>query len=133
MNGTNETLRAYRAAVLEIEELEAQLARATPSGRPSGCGSVHFGDRGPSTNDPLAAAMQLADGLEGIIQRKREELALLTPQVISALNRITSGRMLQIVQGYYMQALTDEQIAVRIGLTSARVNQLRKSFLRDVG
>ena len=34
MNGTNETLKAYRAAVLEIEELEAQLARATPSGRP---------------------------------------------------------------------------------------------------
>lgn len=133
MNRTNETLKAYRAAVLEIEELEAQLARATPSGRPSGCSTAHFGERGPSTNDPMAAALQLADGLEGIIQRKREELALLTPQVITALNRITSGRMLQIVQGYYLQALTDEQIAVRIGLTSARVNQLRNSFLRDVG
>lgn len=131
MNGTNETLRAYRAAVLEIEELEAQLARATPSGRPSGCGGVHFGDRGPSTNDPLAAAMQLADGLEGIIQRKREELALLTPQVISALNRITSGRMLQIVQGYYLQALTDEQVGVRMGLSTTRVNQIRNSFLHS--
>lgn len=129
---TMEILREYRDTVLEIEELKRQMERACPKGAPAGCRSVGPGGLLPSTNDPMAAAMQLADGLEAMIGLKQTRLEELNPQVCRALTAITNGRVLQIAQYYYLLAQTDEQIGHALGLSTTRINQIRNRYIRSV-
>lgn len=131
MHTKQEVLSAYRAAVLEIGELETQLRLVSPSGRPSGCKTVQLGELQPSTNDPVAAAMQLADGIEMMIRRKRDELAALNPQVFQIVSSITDGRIYQIVHNYYLCANTEENTGRIMGLSTSRVNQLRHQYLNS--
>lgn len=124
-----EVLSAYRAAVLEIGDLESQLRQVSPTGRPSGCKTMQLGERTSSTNNPIAAAMQLAEGIEMMIQRKRDELAALNPQVFQIISSITDGRVYQIVHNYYLCANTEENTGRIMGLSTSRVNQLRHQYL----
>lgn len=128
---TMEMLKNYRATILEIEDLQQQLEKACPTGAPSGGRSMATGLLGPSTNDPLAAALQLADGLEAIIHQKRTMLAELGPQLYQVLAAITNGRVLQVIQCYYLLAQTDEQIGHRLGLSTTRINQIRNQYIRS--
>lgn len=128
---TMDMLRTYRTTVLEIETLEQQLVLAGRDGRPSGCRSAAADERMPSTNDPMAAAMQLCDGLESLIGQKRGLLAQLTPRICQLLMGITSGRVLQVIQCYYLFAQTDEQIGRRLGLSTTRINQIRNDFIHS--
>lgn len=130
MNGTMEMLNHYRALVLEIEELERQLEMAAPSGKPAGCKSISAGGMLPSTNDPMAAAMQLADGIEARIRQRREELAGMNPQMFAVVSGICDVRMMMIVQHYYLMAETDEQVGRYLGLSTGRVNQIRNRYLQ---
>ena len=125
-----EMLKRYREVALEIEELERQLERACPTGKPSGGHGAMSGVRGPSTNDPLSAALQLADGLEALIRQKRAVLDELSQPLYHTLTSITDGRVLQIVQGYYLLTQTDEQIGMMLGLSTTRINQIRNQYLR---
>lgn len=129
MKTKQEVLTAYRAMILEIGELETQLKQVTPSGRPAGYRGIHFGEHEPSTNDPVAAALQLADGIEAMIQRKREELAALNPEVFRIVSAITDGRVFQIIHNYYLCANTEERTGRIMGLSTSRVNQLRHQYL----
>ena len=97
-----ETLNTYRRTVAEIDELEHQLDQISPSGRPAGLHGAGRREEGPSTNNGMAAALQLADGLSEMIRRKREMLASLGADVYTVLQQIGNGREYQIVQQYYM-------------------------------
>lgn len=129
---TMDLLRMYRETVVEVETLERQLIQAGRDGRPAGCRSAASDERMPSTNDPMAAAMQLYDGLESLIGQKRGLLAQLTPRICQLLMGITSGRVLQVIQCYYLFAQTDEQIGRRLGLSTTRINQIRNDFIHSV-
>ena len=131
MHTKQEVLSAYRATVLEIGELESQLQLVTPSGRPAGCKAVQPGNSMPGTNDPVAAAMQLADGIEMMIRRKRDELAALNPHVYQIVSSITDGRIYQIIHNYYLCAHTEEITGRIMGLSTSRVNQLRHQYLNN--
>lgn len=124
-----ELLTTYRSRVIELEELRHQLARVGTDGRPSGVQTRHFDQIGRGTNNPSAAAAHLADGLEALAQRMEEELLHLAGPVDALLGQIDDYRTLMVVQRYYKQAETDEQIARAIMLSKSRVNQLRLNYL----
>lgn len=131
MKTNEEILLAYRSAVIELEELETQLSRTGTDGRPAGMHSAGFG-RLPSTNDPAAAALQQAIGLEQMIHRKRDELAQLNAPVYDILSQVTGCRLFQVVHNYYINGRTDEQIGRMLNLSTARVNQMRRGYVRSI-
>lgn len=81
-----ELLTTYRAKVIELEELRHQLSRVGSDGRPSGCKTSQFDRIGGGTNDPNAAAMHLADGLEEMKRQKEEELLKLGTRTRSTVS-----------------------------------------------
>ncbi len=125
-----ELLNSYRTSVIELEELRRQLKRVGTDGRPTGVRSMQM-DSIRGTNDPAAAAMQLADGLEEMLHRKEEELAELSTQVDVLLRSIRDFRTYMVVQHYYVLARTDEQVARAMSISRGRVNQLRLEYLES--
>ena len=125
-----EILTTYRALVIELEELQAQLRRVGSDGRPSGIRSAQP-DSTRGTNVPGAAAIQLAEGLEEFIQRKQDEIQQLLPQVDELLRGIKDFRIYMVIQRYYVLARTDDQIARSMSISRARVNQLRLEYLES--
>lgn len=123
---TIEMLNTFRRATTEIEELERQVEHVMPSGRPAGVRGASGRDGGPSTNNGMAAAMQLADGLSELIRRKRDTLDALRPDIARVMDAISDGREYQIVQRYYLMGETDESIGLAMGLSRVRVGQIRK-------
>lgn len=128
----HELMQQYRTTVLDLQELEVQLNRAIRSGRPSDVRSPSF-DHTPGTNDPVAASMQEADGLEAMIARKRGELAEMAMSIGQVMAKISGFRTFMVVQQYYLQASTDAQIGLRLGLSRARVNQIRLDWAAQAG
>ena len=125
-----ELLSTYRTSVIELEELRRQLKRVGTDGRPAGARSLQI-DSIRGTNEPAAAAMQLADGLEEMLHRKEEEIAELTSQVDVLLQGIRDFRTYMVVQHYYVLARTDEQVARAMSISRGRVNQIRLEFLES--
>lgn len=125
---TKELLETYRETLLELDELEKQLARVGSDGHPAGYKATRPGQI-PGTNDPAAAAAQLADGLEALAQRKREELTRLSEPIYALLSTITNHRVFMVVQRYYMMAETDASISAVMNISRGRVNQIRKDFV----
>jgi len=80
-------LNNYRTSVIELEELRRQLSRLGTDGRPAGVRTV-TADAIHGTNDPAAAALQLAEGLEDMLQRKEAEHQALKGQVDALLRGI---------------------------------------------
>lgn len=126
-----EALQAYRAAVLDLNELNAQLERVGTTGAPQELHGMQLGSiRG--TNDPAAAASQAADGMEALIQRKRDELAGLAAMVWPLISKIGAYRTYMVVQQYYMKGETDSNIARDMCISRSRVNQIRLNYLASV-
>ena len=125
-----EMLEAYRERVIELEELRRQLKRVGTDGPPSGVRTAQF-DHISGTNDPAAAAMHLADGLEALAQRKEEELMMLTGPVDAMLGQIEDYRTFIVMQRYYKLAETDEQVAMALNMSRTRVNKLRRYYMKE--
>ncbi len=126
-----EILANYRAGVIELQELEQQLARTGSTGAPKGVGSFCCADLMVGTNNPAAAALQAADGVEALIRRKREELAELTPLLGAMMSQIRSTRTLMVIQRYYLLGETDASIAQMMQMSRCRVNQIRLHYLEE--
>jgi len=123
-----ELLNTYRTSVIELEELRRQLMRVGTDGRPAGARSLQM-DSIRGTNDPAAAAMQLADGLEEMLRRKEEELAELAEQVDALLRSIRDFRTYLVIHHYYVLGHTDEQVARTLAVSRVRALQLRQHYL----
>ena len=123
-----ELLTTYRALVLELDELRAQLRKVGTDGRPAGVRAMQAGSL-PGTNDPGAAAMQLADGLEEFAARKEEEIKALQSQVDELLHGIKDFRTYLVIHHYYVLARTDHQVARAMSLSRTHVNRLRLEYL----
>lgn len=126
-----EMLQAYRTAVLDLQELAIQLDRVGNTGRPRGPQGVRL-DATRGTNDPSAAALQAADGIEELIERKRTELADLAGPVGQLMFRIGNPRTFMVIQNYYLRGETDANIAREMRMSRCRVNQIRNDFLVQV-
>lgn len=123
-------LNNYRASVIELEELRRQLSQLGTDGRPAGVRTV-TADAIHGTNAPAAAALQLAEGLEVILQRKEAEHQALKAQVDALLRGIRDFRTYMVIQHYYVLGRTDEQVARAMSVSRCRVNQLRREFLES--
>ncbi len=126
-----ELLTTYRNMVIELEELQHQLTRLGSDGRPSAAHSVQTDRIARGTNNPGAAMLQLADGLEAMMCQKKEELAHLGEQINPLLKNIKDYRTYIVIQHYYILAKTDEQVARTISMSKSRVNQIRMEYLRS--
>ena len=124
-----ELLEAYRERVIELEELRDQLKRVGTDGRPHGVRTTQF-DHISGTNDPAAAAMHLANGLEALAQRKEEELMMLAGPVDTMLQQIEDYRTFIVMQRYYKLAETDEQVALALNMSRSRVTQMRICYMK---
>lgn len=126
-----ELLTTYRNMVIELEELQHQLNRLGTDGRPSAGRTVQTEAIARSTNNPGAAVLQLADGLEAMKCQKETELAHLSEQIEALLKDIKDFRTYIVIQHYYVLAKTDEQVARTISMSKSRVNQIRMEYLRS--
>lgn len=129
---TVQALKRFRSLTIELTALEQQLRQVERTGRPSGVMTQRY-DTVRGTNDPTSAAIQLAEGLEALARRKREELALLRPQVEEVLAKVGDFRLMVVLQRYYLAGETDEQAAEAVHLSDRYVCRMRNAFLRSLG
>ena len=127
-----EMLQNYRAAVIDLQELAVQLERTGGNGRPRGIQSIRY-DAIRGTNDPAAAALQAAEGIEEMIDRKRDELAAMMAPIGTLMSQIGNYRTLMVIQRYYLHGSTDAVIAQEMCMSRARVNQIRNDYIDNVG
>lgn len=132
MNQIISMLNQYRETVIDLSELESQLSRIGTDGRPAAYRGVQFDMNCPGTNDPAAAARQLAEGLEAMIDRKRSELVDMANELQPMLLQISKPRTMMVIQRYYCFGETDENIAHLFRITPQRVHQIRHRFLTDL-
>lgn len=126
-----ETLQTYRELVLELQELEEQLRLCGTNGGPRGYAAFRP-DTLPGTNDPAAAALQLADGLESMAARKRAELARLAPEISRITGKITQVKMFTVIHQYYVLARCTADIADFLLITPRSVNRLKHQFQQEL-
>ena len=129
---TVQALKRFRSLTIELTALEQQLRQIERTGRPSGVMAQQY-DRLRGTNDPTSAAIQLAEGLEALARRKREEQAELKPQVDEALAQVSDFRLMMVLRAYYLAGETDEQAAETVHLSDRYVCRMRNAFLRSLG
>lgn len=127
-----EVLTAYRTALLDLQELMRTLERVGGNGQPRGIGAIRL-EVLPGTNNAGAAALQAAEGIEEMIQRKRDELALLAGPVGAVMAGIGDPKTFMVIRGYYVEAETDADIARNLCMSRCRVNQIRNSYLAQAG
>lgn len=125
-----ELLANYRASVIELEELRRQLKRIGTDGRPAGIRTMSA-DSIRGTNDPAAAALQLADGLEEMLHRKEAEQQTMQQQVDMLLKGIRDFRTYMVIHRYYVLARTDEEVARAMSISRCRANQIRREYLES--
>lgn len=125
-----ELLNNYRASVIELEELRRQLKRIGTDGRPAGIRTMSA-DSIRGTNDPAAAALQLADGLEEMLHRKEAEQQTMQQQVDMLLKGIRDFRTYMVIHRYYVLARTDEEVARAMSISRCRANQIRREYLES--
>lgn len=127
-----EILTSCRATVLDLRKLDDQLARALPTGQPSGVKAQQYDADPPGTNDPTAAAIQLYEGL----MAKRDDLALQVARISKTawniLSTMDDMRALAILNGYYLLGQTDQEIAQVQGLTRVYITQLRNAAIKGL-
>lgn len=127
-----ELLAAYRELVLELRDLEEQLELVGTDGRPAGYRGVDTAQASRGTNDPGAAAIQLAEGLEKRIGQKRASLAELAMPLAEVLSSLRTAKLFAVAQHYYVLGESDRAIAMQLRLSTSRINQLRNSLLREL-
>nr|MBR4280934.1 hypothetical protein [Clostridia bacterium] len=119
---STELLQQYRSAILEMDELSYQLDqnRSKP------------GTSKSYLRVSLDTQPRLINGLEALLLQKRDLLAELAAPVWALLSDIKDGRLLQIIQRYYLEGMTDRQIAHLLRLTTTRINQIRRQYLQQL-
>lgn len=123
-----ELLTAYRQTTIELEELRRQLKRVGSDGHPAGIRTMCTDSLSRATNHPEAAALQLADGLESLLNQKESERAALGKQVDALLAAIHDFRTYLVIYHYYVLAHTDEQVARTLSISRVRALQLRQQY-----
>lgn len=126
-----ESLARCRAAVLELRQLEDQLQRCLPTGKPSGVKAQQYDAPPPGTNDPTAAALQLYDGLMAQREALAQDAEQLRAIAWSHL-RASAVRHMVILAQYYLQGMTDQEIARLHSLSREHVCRLRHEGLSSL-
>ena len=125
-------LREYREKVIALRALQEQLSRCGGTGAPAGLRAARTDGSHRGTNDPSAAAAQLADGLTAMARRQQEELNELWPRVLDITSRIDDVRLYMIVHHYYVLGQTIEDIAGYLYVSPRTVARMKKGYLEGL-
>ena len=125
-------LQAYREKVIALRELQEEIARCGGSGAPVGLRGARPDGLPRGTNDP-AAARQLADGLEVLARRQKDELDALWPRVLALTSRIDDARVYMIAHSYYVLGQSIDVIAQHLYVSVRTVARMKKAFLDGLG
>ena len=117
-------LRDYAATMAEIKAIEKQLDRITPTGAPSGLRAIGS-SRG--TNDPTSAALQRIEGMETMLQKKREELFRRAQRGERAIELFDDPKARFVMRGYYLLGMSDAQLADMLYRSRSDVQRIRKA------
>ena len=119
-------LSRYRQEAIALREFEQHMDLLSRPIGPRGLTGIR--PSGGSTNDPDAASRQLEDGLESMLQHKRQRLREMEPEVLDLLSRVTKPTMLSVLVGYYMMGMSNEETADYVHMTARQVIRLRREF-----
>ena len=109
-----ETLDTCRSLAIETAAIArlVEMAEQRIPLMPNGCKGIAITDMPRGGNDATAAAISHVDGLEQWYFRDHAELVLLADQVEALLERVAEADSRKIVRLYYIDALSDTEVAI---------------------
>lgn len=119
-------LSRYRQEAIALRTFEQHMDLMTRPTGPRGLTGLRPG--GEHTNDPESAARQLEEGLEAMLENRRARLKSLEMEVLTVLSRVTKPAMFNVLVGYYMLGLSNEETGEYAHVTCRQVFRLRREF-----
>lgn len=123
---TLELCRSMAQECAKIAELIEIAEKRLPMG-PSASVSVTLRDTPRGGNDATAAALQRLDGLEEWYRRDHAELVMLAGQVEKILIGVPVQDLRKVLRLYYVDALTDFEVAQAMGWNFRQTAQNKRS------
>lgn len=130
-----EILVRCRNAALELRELEKQMQRVLPTGRPKGISTQQYRADPNGTNNPTAAELQLYDGLHAQHAQKIgewEAIAEEARRIIAEAASFGKIRDIVILTDYYILGRSDQEIADGQGITREHACRERKRAFEKI-
>lgn len=122
-------LKTFRDLRKELLVMEQQLERCGVTGRPSGLRTHGYDNMPRGTNDATAAAIQLQEGLEQMVNQQREQISSMEPHFLQLVKRARNFRDRCILNQYYYLGVSDTDLAEPLCLSVRHVNRLRNDLL----
>lgn len=130
-----EILVHCRNAALELRELEKQMQRVLPTGRPKGVSTQSYRADPHGTNNPTSAELQLYDGLHAQYDKKNGEWKTIAEEarrIIAEAACFGKLRDIVILTDYYIIGLSDQEISDRQGITREHACRERKRAFEKI-
>jgi DNA-directed RNA polymerase specialized sigma24 family protein len=125
-----ETLESCRSMAQEVAAMARTIdlaERRIPMG-PTDITGIRLGGT-PGGNDNERAAMDKLDGLEEWLKRDKAELVLLADQVEVLLESLTEAESRKIIRLYYIDALSDTEVAMAMGYHFRQTAQSKRNVI----
>ena len=122
-----ETLESCRSMAQEVAAMARTIdlaERRIPMG-PTDITGIRLGGT-PGGNDNERAALDNLDGLEEWYRREKAELVLLADQVEILLERVAESDSRKIIRLYYIDALSDTEVAMAMGYSFRQTAQNKR-------
>lgn len=123
-----ETLESCRSMAQEVAAMARTIdlaERRIPMG-PTDITGIRLGGT-PGGNDNERAALDNLDGLEEWYRREKAELVLLADQVEILLDTVAEADSRKIIRLYYINALSDTEVAMAMQFTDRRRAQEKRA------
>ena len=128
-----EVLQECRLATLEERALSRQIDRLALIGGPRGVGGQAIepaGDR--KTNNATAGQLQKLEGLIETLTRKRDENIAIILRAERVIERIIQRKDRTLVRYYYVEGLSEYEIATELDMSQQWVNQRRNRIIDEL-
>lgn len=133
MTGDAAFLNRYRETRQQLTMLRSRAEHLASDGAPGGVTGFRA-DRQRGTNDPLAARLQLLDGLEEAAARLSAELDAMEARYAGIAEGYPEGsRERVILQLYYCLGQPDAVVAGCMGVSVRHACRLRHRMLEEIG
>ena len=128
-----EVLQECRLATMEERALSRQIDRLVMIGGPRGVGGQAIepaGDR--KTNNATAGQLQRLEGLIETLTRKRDENISIILQAERVIERIIQRQDRTLIRYYYVEGLSEYDIATEMGRSQQWANKRRNRILEEL-
>lgn len=125
---TNEEVRIleqYRYMVAERDAIERQINRLKIPDGPAGITSSPMGEKMPSTNEKVIAAIQHLEGMEEMLLKKLAAIAEMASGFEGVLERFESAKTRSVLRYYYGLGWTDDRIGAKLSMSRRTVYNIR--------